>query len=308
MKDVTSAALGSTAVSRRRHWLAEIVQLSGNFGTDSTRLQEELSSEVGQDGSQAVIDHLRLCGNIPEQYGHDSSEEKLYSKYTDIVLAEALARLGLATAVLVERGDAADVEAVATDWALVSDAKAFRLSRTAKNQKDFKVEAMHGWKRDRRHALLVCPSYQLPMRSSQIYQSAINRDVTILSYAHLSALVSLADSAGPAVALACLVSAMRCAEDQTPTKDAIFYWKLINRSMLASSEKLTVIWRAEKAATVAALEYAKREGLAALDAERERIMRMSREAAVTELLDLRKLGSRAGIISSVEDNNMLNVK
>lgn len=301
-------ALGPTAIDRRRHWLAEIVRLSGNFGTDSTRLQAELDTEVRREGSQAIIDHLRLCGNIPEHYGHDSSEEKLYSKFTDIVLAEALAQLGLKTAVLVERGDSADVEAVADDWALVGDAKAFRLSRTAKNQKDFKVEAMHGWKRDRRHALLVCPSYQLPMRSSQIYQSAINRDVTILSYAHLAALVRLAGSASPAVSLSCLEAAMCCAEDQTPTKDAVFYWSLINRSMLAASTELKALWKGEKAATVEALAYAKREGLAALDAERERIMRMSRKAAVAELLGLRKLASRAATISGVVDNDMLSVR
>lgn len=177
-----------------------------------------------------------------------------------------------------------------------------------KNQKDFKVEAMHGWKRDRRHALLVCPSYQLPMRSSQIYQSAINRDVTIFSYAHLAALVQLAGSAGVDISLACLVAAMRCAEDQTPTKDAVFYWSLINRSMLAGSDHLKVFWKAEKAATIDALKYAKREGLAALDAERERIMRMTREAAVAELLSHRKLASRAATISAVMDNNMLSVK
>jgi HindIII restriction endonuclease len=302
------SALGITAVARRQRWLAEIVQLSGNFGTDSTRLQTELSQEMRKDGFQAVIDHLRLCGNIPEQYGHDSSEEKLYSKYTDIVLAEALACLGLKTAVFTERGDTADVEAVAADWALIGDAKAFRLSRTAKNQKDFKVEAMHGWKRDRRHALLICPSYQLPMRSSQIYQSAINRDVTILSYGHLAALVALSVIEKPRNALDCLVAAMCSAEGQTPNKDAVFYWTLINRSMLGASGQLKQLWIAEKAATVDALTYAKREGLADLDAERARIMRMSHKAALAELLDFRKLSSRQATISAISDNNMLSLK
>ena len=37
----------------------------------------------------AVLDHLRLCAAIPESYGHDSSEEKLYSKYTDAVISVA---------------------------------------------------------------------------------------------------------------------------------------------------------------------------------------------------------------------------
>lgn len=300
--------LADTAQPRRQRWLAEIVRISGHFGADSTRLQTEISQEIRKDGTQAVIDHLRFCGNIPEQYGHDSSEEKLYSKYTDIVLAEALAQLGLRTMVFVERGDTADVEAVADDWALVGDAKAFRLSRTAKNQKDFKVEAMHGWKRDRRHALLVCPNYQLPMRSSQIYQSAINRDITILSYAHMASLVALAAIAGPGAALECLVAAMRSAEDQTPTKDAVFYWTLVNRSMLAHADQLGELWKTEKAATIEALNYAKRESLAALDAERARIMRMTRNDAVTELLDRNKVTSRQATIGAVVDNNMLFIK
>jgi HindIII restriction endonuclease len=305
---ISPAPISPNAIKRRRYWLDEIVQISDSFGADSTRLQSELTTEISQEGATAVIDHLRFCGNIPERYEHDSSEEKLYSKYTDIVLAKALDQLGLRTSVLTERGDAADVEAVASDWALVADAKAFRLSRTAKNQKDFKVEAMHGWKRDRRHALLVCPSFQLPMRSSQIYQSAINRDVTILSYGHLAALVALASSVNPDTALQCLVAAMRCAEDQTPTKDAVFYWTLVNRSMLSQSAELKSLWKDEKAATLDVLRYAKQEGLAALDAERDRIQRMTHEAAVAELIRFRKLESRKVTISNVTDNNMLLIK
>jgi hypothetical protein len=37
------------------------------------------------------------------------------------------------------RADSADVEGATKDYTIVGDAKAFRLSRTAKNQKDFKV-------------------------------------------------------------------------------------------------------------------------------------------------------------------------
>lgn len=295
----------AATMARRRYWLNEIVRLSGSFGLDASRIEAELASEVRRDGVNAVLDHLRLCGNIPEEYGHDSSEEKLYSKYTDVVLAAALRQLGLKALVLTERGDAADVEAVAPDWALVGDAKAFRLSRTAKNQKDFKVEAMHGWKRGRQHALLVCPSYQLPMRSSQIYQSAITRDVTILSYAHLAALVALAASDGEACAISALIAAMRCTEAQSPTKDAIFYWTLVNRTMLATSAALTEAWKVEKQATGEALTVAKKEALAALAAERDAIQRMTHDEVVAALVRNRNLDGRAAIISQVRDNAML---
>ena len=158
--------LSSTAISRRAHWIDEIVQISGKFGLDSTRIAVELREEIDRDGTAALVDHLHLCGTIPERYGHDSSEEKLYSKYTDALLSASYVHLGLASIVLTERADAADVEAVAVaeKFSLVADAKAFRLSRTAKNQKDFKIEAMHGWKRGKPHAMVVCPIYQLPSR------------------------------------------------------------------------------------------------------------------------------------------------
>jgi HindIII restriction endonuclease len=155
-------ALSDTAVKRRAYWIDEIVKISGHFGQDSSRIESELNSEIRSHKSVALLDHLHLCGAIPENYGHDSSEEKLYSKYTDALLAAAFRYMGLTSIVLSERADAADVEAVASNYSLVGDAKVFRLSRTAKNQKDFKIEAMHGWKRGKPHAIVVCPIYQLP--------------------------------------------------------------------------------------------------------------------------------------------------
>lgn len=140
-------------------WIEKIRKLSGHFGNDIDKLEKELCAEIETHGISSLIDHLRLCGNIPESYGHDTSEEKLYSKYTDCLLSLAFNALGLKSLVLKERADAADVEVFANDYSFVADAKAFRLSRTAKNQKDFKVQAMNGWKRGKVHAMVVCPIY-----------------------------------------------------------------------------------------------------------------------------------------------------
>jgi type II restriction enzyme len=71
----------------------------------------------------------------------------------------------------------------------VSDAKCFRLSRTAKNQKDFKIKALDDWRRQDTYALLVAPLSQFPADKSQIYQQAISHNVTLLSYAHLQFLI-----------------------------------------------------------------------------------------------------------------------
>jgi hypothetical protein len=71
---------------RRQYWINELSRLSGDFGVDAERLEQELGQEIKAQGADALLGHLRLCGAIPERYGHDSSEEKLYSKYTDIVI------------------------------------------------------------------------------------------------------------------------------------------------------------------------------------------------------------------------------
>ncbi|MCX7999351.1 MAG: HindIII family type II restriction endonuclease [Leptospiraceae bacterium] len=48
-----------------------------NFGTSGEYLEKELEKEIQEFGIAVLLDHLRLCGNIPENYKHDSSEEKL---------------------------------------------------------------------------------------------------------------------------------------------------------------------------------------------------------------------------------------
>ncbi len=68
------------ARKRRKYWVTELAKLSGSFGDDSNKMIAELRAEISQDGTDALLDHLRLCGAMPEHYGHDSSEEKLYSK------------------------------------------------------------------------------------------------------------------------------------------------------------------------------------------------------------------------------------
>ena len=86
--------------NRRSHWIEEISRLSGDFGIDSDRVEREISEEIKRDGIASLLGHLRLCGAIPEGYGHDSSEEKLYSKYTDVVIHEAYTAMGFTSLVL----------------------------------------------------------------------------------------------------------------------------------------------------------------------------------------------------------------
>jgi type II restriction enzyme len=299
--------ISDRAIKRRKNWIDEIRQLSGDFGEDFDRLEAALSAEIKANPA-ALLDHLRLCGDIPESYQHDSTEEKLYSKYTDALLAETFKALGLTSLVLKERADAADVEVFAKDFSFVADAKAFRLSRTAKNQKDFKIQAMDGWKRGKPYAMVVCPIYQLPTKSSQIYQQASTRNVCVLTYSHLAVLVSFSLLEGQDQAGELLHQIFKTIPALNPAKEATAYWLAVNRTMLGFSTKIENLWAIEKQAALESIAAAKEEALIYLAEEREKIMRMTREEALLELVRVHKLDSRIKVINSLTDNRLLEIR
>lgn len=144
-----------------------------------------LESRINSDGD--FIGTLRQIGIIPEFIAHDSTGEKLFSKASDMVLSRAFFEIGLKSSVLHERADSADViaESKIYGYTLAADAKAFRLSRTAKNQKDFKIPALSSWRRDNDYAVLCSPYFQYPAKSSQIYAQALTNNVCLFSWEHL---------------------------------------------------------------------------------------------------------------------------
>jgi len=299
--------ISKEAIDRRLYWIEEIVQLSGHFGTDSTRVETELNKEITESGLPALLDHLRLCSAIPESYGHDTSEEKLYSKYTDALISTAYNYCGMKSVVLTERADAADVEVVADGFSFVADAKVLRLSRTAKNQKDFKVQAMDGWKRGKPFAMVVCPLYQLPSKSSQIYQQAGARNVCIFSYSHLAVLTQLVESDGADAVVALLHEVFKTVQALNPSKDATAYWQAVNRSLLGYGGVIGDLWHLEKQATVESIEIAKEIALTYYATQREKIMRLSHDEALKLLIDMHKIDSRMATIAAVADNFIMGV-
>ena len=303
-----SQIISNQAITRRAYWVEEIRKLSGHFADDSDRLDRELAAEIEAGGPEVLLDHLRLCGDIPESYSHDSSEEKLYSKYTDSLLCASFRAIGFKSLVLKERADAADVEAFAKGFSFVADAKSFRLSRTAKNQKDFKVQAMDGWKRGKPYAMVVCPIYQLPTKSSQIYEQASARNVCIFTYSHLAMLFSYFMLEGNQKTEELLELVFKAIPALNPSKEANSYWSAVNKTMLGFSKKLDELWKAEKQAAVESIVLAKEEALTFLAREREKIMRMSHDEALSELVRVHKIESRIRIINSVSNNDILAIR
>jgi len=300
--------ISAKAIKIRQYWIEEIRKLSRNFGNNTDKLEKELEAEIKKNGVPSLIDHLRLCGNIPESYGHDTSEEKLYSKYTDCLLSLAYTAIGLKSLVLKERADAADVEAFAKDYSFVADAKAFRLSRTAKNQKDFKVQAMHGWKRGKPYAMVVCPIYQLPTSSSQIYQQATTQNVCIFTYSHLAVLLSYSEKEGQTKAQHLLKKIFETVEILNPSKNATDYWLAINKTILSFSKAIEPLWSIEKDVATESIAISKEEALTFLAQEREKIMRMSHNEALKELINLHKIESRMKPINAVSDNGLFTIQ
>lgn len=165
--------------------LRSLIRVNSNldFAVASNNLQNILFNISRTD----VLSLITEIGIIPEDIGHDSSEEKLYTKVSDILFAKALKEMNFEVTVLRERSNCADIVAQSKyhGYSLVGDAKSFRLSRTAKNAKDFKVDSMIHWREDNDFSVLVCPYFQYPKSNSQIYRSALNGNISLFSWEYL---------------------------------------------------------------------------------------------------------------------------
>ena len=138
----------------------------------------EIEAYINALSKEDFIEIVKEIGTIPEIIEASSTEEKLYSKASDIVS---------------ERGNSADIIAESEHgYTLVADAKTFRLSRTAKNQKDFKISTLSKWRgMEHDFAILVAPYFQYPNTNSQIYSSSLSDKVCLLSWEHMLFLLNM---------------------------------------------------------------------------------------------------------------------
>lgn len=179
---------------RYDHMYSELLQKIKEFSIERFKMATEKTrayiDTISENDFKSIV---REIGMIPENIEHDSTEEKLYSKASDMVLARCFRMLGLAARALDERADSADILAESISgyrYSLAADAKCFRLSRTARNQKDFKVSNLSDWRgSENEYAVLVAPYYQYPQAVSQIYSKALENNVCLLSWEHISILL-----------------------------------------------------------------------------------------------------------------------
>jgi predicted transposase YbfD/YdcC len=93
-----------------------------------------------------------------------------------------------------------------------------------------------------------------------------------------------------------------------PSKNATDYWLAINKTMFSFSKKIEPLWNIEKSAATESIEIAKEEALTFLAKEREKIMKMSHQEAIKELIKVHKIESKIKTIKAVSDNEVFTIK
>jgi hypothetical protein len=269
--------------------IVRIIKAASSFSERGSGIQAALS----RCSRDEILDHLDYAGVIPERFDHDSTEEKVFAKYCDALLSRALTELGLRSRVIEERGDAADVHAESDTpaYKIVGDAKAFRLSRTAKNQKDFKVEALNQWRHGADYALLAGPIYQYPNTNSQIYQQAIRYNVTLLSYTHLAFMIR--SKVGKRNDLSEL---WKVGTTLKANPSALAYWAIIRDVMLKITGKTNVEW--EKAVQMGRerLREEAAEQIKFWEEEKKRIATLDKNTAIKMLIKALKIDPKISVI------------
>lgn len=251
---------------------------------------DQLEKHVSTLSKQQLSENLIQCGTLPEMFDHDSSEEKIWAKFSDIVLSKTLNHLGIQTEVLGARGNSADVFGKTKDYTIVGDAKTFRLSRTAKNQKDFKVSALDSWKQGNNYAMLAAPLMQYPTRKSQIYAQAIDRNVTLISYTHLHFLLDFYNnqSLQPIWETGKRLSALPKSEHQ----DSETYWKAIDEAFLSVVGKKTDDLKAYKQFEINKTKELGEEGILYWQEKIASFQKLSKEEAIKLLIKSEKIEAK----------------
>ena len=251
-----------------------------------------------------TIQLVSQIGAIPEDIGHDSTEEKLYAKVSDILLAKSLIEMNLEATVLTQRADCADVVAQSHyhRYSLVGDAKAFRLSRTARNAKDYKVNSMAIWKGDSEYAVLVCPYFQYPKSNSQIYKEALSGNIALFSWEYLYILLKEGIRESSSINLSALWNQSGIISKTTTVSNSKSCFlnqqnQNISKILKITPEKFYEYFNSVKELIV---ERGNTE-IQYYEQEIERVKQLNREEAIAELLRNLKLESKIATIRGFID-------
>jgi type II restriction enzyme len=132
--------------------------------------------------------------------------------------------------------------------------------------------------------------------------------VCIFSYTHLAVLARYAEVDSQERSIELLHEVFRTVDALNPSKDATGYWQAVNRRIIDFDTRLRQIWSEEKIASSESVLMAKEEALNYFASERERMMRLSKEEAIVEVIRTSKIENKIKAAKSVTDNSLLAVE
>lgn len=282
------------------HFIEIIMELSST--KKFIEAAEQIKNYVNSLDAQSLIEIVKEIGTIPECIEASSSSEKLFSKASDCILAQCFSRLGMPSIAVNERGNSADIIAQSIHgYTLVADAKTFRLSRTAKNQKDFKIDTLSNWRgAEHDFALLVAPYFQYPNTVSQIYSSALDKQVCLLSWEHILFLLENQVSESDNLSLETIWNApVRLARDTRIAYADRMNCQLPYINQILCDRIAVPVERFNEQLN-ACKSYIRERGnfeLSYLNSEKEAISALTRDEAISELLRSKKVLEK---ISTIE--------
>jgi len=162
---------------------------------DSEKIAEEFMKRLrGEFDDKEFADLLIVSGFIPDLYDNDSSEETLFSKMIEALVAEWARRMGFKSSLIRQKSSYEDVLITIDCSSIVCDAKSFRLGRSQKapNVKDFlKPEDMRNWMTKYTNAiggLVTYPCTHEWKKTSDVFVHCSDKDtpVVILPYKYLA--------------------------------------------------------------------------------------------------------------------------
>lgn len=277
-----------------------LANLEEEYGFQSK--SDILRKIVHEMSESQVTNYLFKCGVIPEMFAHDSSNEKIYAELCEILVSAFFRKRGEDARVLDQRGGSADVLSSVGDKKVVLDAKAFRLSRTALNPKDYKIEAINEWtaNHDAEYSGLVGPLNQFPGSRSRLYTEAVRYDVTLLSYGHLAYLLKPElekESIDPIWELGDKISNKYDLDDV----DGDIYWDELEQTMLNIHDDIGMFEETIES-NRRGLEEQSKQQIEYWESKKDELRELTKEELVEELIKSKKIDKKIDRIQNKDHN------
>ncbi|MCL1935958.1 MAG: HindIII family type II restriction endonuclease [Defluviitaleaceae bacterium] len=246
-----------------------------------------------------TIELVQNMGIIPEKIPVSSTNEKIFTKISDIVVARAFILLNMKSKAISGRSNDADIiaESISRQYSLVSDTKSFRLSRTAKNQKDYKISALNDWRREKGYAVLVAPLFHYPNTDSQIFSQSLRNNVLLFSWEHLSILLKLGIKENQSFTLEQIWKfPLKQSKKTILSEDDINYFNEFNKwfckNINITKETFSKLLDEE----VKQISYRAMTEKQYFTSEENRILNLTKEEAINELLLYKKIKGKTTTI------------